>query len=86
MSRLFSARQVGRLTNQPDRPAGPTFASADDAPVNVPVQAQVRDLMGEYVLPFPCLKTDVGWFNADLGTALGKGIEVIGWRRRDFAR
>lgn len=78
-------RQVGPLAKNPERPRGRVFFEAEDAPFNTRVQAKVRDATGaEYLLPFPCIKTDAGWFNADLGTALGKGIEVIGFRRRDF--
>jgi hypothetical protein len=63
------------------------FETAPAAPFNTRGQVKVRDRTGaEYLLPFPCMKTDRGWFNAELGTALGKGIEVVGWRRRDFAK
>ena len=70
----------------PRRTTGPAFGDEQSAPLGEPVQAKVKDNFGEYALPFPCIKTDRGWFNADLGTALGKGIEVVGWRRRDFAK
>lgn len=63
------------------------FAVPDAAPFDEPLQVKVKDASGaEYRLPFAVKRTDLGWFNADLGTALGKGIEVVGWRRRDFAK
>lgn len=85
-SRLAANLNKHQAINNPPRNFGPPFGLPDSAPLNEPLQVKVRDTMGDYLLPFPCLKTDRGWFNAELGTALGKGIEVIGWRRRDFAR
>lgn len=51
------------------------------APKNVPLMLRVRDGNGEYSLPFPSMRLDDGtWVNADLGTLIGDGIRVVGWR------
>lgn len=63
---------------------GRAFESVDSAPMGETVQLQVRDALGTYVLPVGFALTASGWINPDLGTALGAGLEVIGWRRRSF--
>lgn len=51
------------------------------APRNVPLMLRVRDGNGEYNLPFPSMRlADGTWVNADLGTLIGQGISVVGWR------
>jgi hypothetical protein len=64
---------------------GRPFEDPAAAPIGTVVQVKVRDALGDYILPFGCERTQAGgWINADLGTALGAGIRVVGWRRRDF--
>lgn len=49
-----------------------------DAPLDEPLVCVARDSIGEYVLPFRCIKTSAGWINARTKTPLH--LTIAGWK------
>lgn len=48
------------------------------APLNRVLTCRAADSIGDYLLPFPCIRTAKGWINARTGTPLH--LQIAGWR------
>ncbi len=49
-----------------------------DAPFDEPLVCVACDSLGQYVLPFRCIKTEAGWINSRTKTALH--LQIAGWK------
>ncbi len=49
-----------------------------DAPLDEPLVCVATDSLGQYVLPFRCIKTRSGWINSRTKTPLH--LTIAGWK------